>query len=188
MNRRFLVITAAIIVAGLIFLVFLAKKHNKAFKAIKSVNVTAPVFSSSRSLLGRAKELEAKGNLWEAKLIYQKLIVSFASSSEVMSWQRKAEELNMRLLFSPVVTPKSVAYEIRHGDTLTRIAKEFKTTAELIMRSNHLVNDRLVPGVKIKVWAAPFSMLVDKSQNTLILKSEEEVMKTYIVSTGSHLV
>jgi lipoprotein-anchoring transpeptidase ErfK/SrfK len=32
----------------------------------------------------------------------------------------------------------------------------------------------------------PFSILVDKSQNILILKSNEEVIKTYIVSTGAN--
>ena len=34
------------------------------------------------------------------------------------------------------------------------------------------------------MWTAPFSIVVDKSQNTLILKTDEEIIKTYIVSTG----
>ncbi|MBU2222104.1 MAG: L,D-transpeptidase, partial [Candidatus Omnitrophica bacterium] len=42
------------------------------------------------------------------------------------------------------------------------------------------------PGRKIKVWTAPFSIVVDKSQNTLLLKTGEEVFKTYMASTGAN--
>jgi lipoprotein-anchoring transpeptidase ErfK/SrfK len=52
------------------------------------------------------------------------------------------------------------------------------------MKSNNLGSDRIAPGSKIKVWTAPFGIVVDKSQNILILKSDEEVIKTYVVSTG----
>ena len=91
----------------------------------------------------------------------------------------------MRLLFSNTITPGSVLYEIKAGDNLTKIAKEFKTTPELIEKSNSLSADKIIPGRKIKVWKVPFSILVDKSQNILILKAGEEVFKTYIVSTGT---
>ncbi|MCX5711312.1 MAG: L,D-transpeptidase family protein [Candidatus Omnitrophica bacterium] len=75
---------------------------------------------------------------------------------------------------------------MKPGDTLTRIAREFKTTPELIAKSNNLTDSKIIPGRKIKVWSAPFSILVDKSQNTLTLKSDEEVIKVYIVSTGKN--
>jgi len=81
-----------------------------------------------------------------------------------MTWQRKIEELNLRLLFSPVVTPGSLLYEIKPGDTLSKISKEFKTTAELIMKSNNMPNDLLIPGRKLKVWTEPFAIVVDKSR------------------------
>jgi lipoprotein-anchoring transpeptidase ErfK/SrfK len=67
---------------------------------------------------------------------------------------------------------------------LAKIAREFKTTPDLIKVSNNLSGDKIIPGRKIKVWTIPFSILVDKSQNILILKSDEEIIKTYIVSTG----
>jgi lipoprotein-anchoring transpeptidase ErfK/SrfK len=141
---------------------------------------------SSGSLVNQAKDLEAKGNLLEAKNTYQKLVADFPNSAEVLNWQKKIEELNMKLLFSNTVTPGSILYEIKPGDTLVKIAKEHKTTADLIMKSNNLSGSTIVPGRKIKVWNTPFSILVDKSQNTLILKTNEEVIKTYIVSTGAN--
>lgn len=142
--------------------------------------------SSAPNLVAQAKELELKNNLLGAKEVYQKLINEFFNSGEVVNWQKKIEDINIKLLFSPAITPKSILYEIKPGDTLAKIAGEFKTTADLIMKSNNLANNKIFPGRKIKVWTAPFSVLIDKSQNTLILKSDEEVVKTYIVSTGKN--
>jgi len=136
------------------------------------------------TLLNQARDLEGKADLLAAKAIYEKLVSEFFSSKDVMSWQRKVEELNIRLLFSPTLTAESKLYEIKQGDTLNGIAKEFHTTTDLIKKSNNLSGDTIVPGRKLKVWIAPFSILVDKSQNTLTLKAGEEIIKTYTVSTG----
>lgn len=116
--------------------------------------------------------------------MYQKLVNDFPESPEVMNWQKKTEDLNIKLLFSPALTPKSIIYQIRPGDTLNKIAREHKTTTELIMKSNNINDALIVPGRKIKVWNAPFNILVDKSQNILMLKDNEEIIKTYTVSTG----
>ena len=102
-----------------------------------------------------------------------------------MNWQKKLEAINIKLLFSPALTPRSMSYQIKPGDTLSKIAKTFNTTVELIKKSNGIPNDKILPGRDIKVWNAPFTILVDKSQNILILKTDEEVIKTYIVSTGT---
>jgi lipoprotein-anchoring transpeptidase ErfK/SrfK len=142
--------------------------------------------ASISKLLNQARVLEAKGSLLEAKLLYQKLVDDFPGSPFVTDWQKKAENINMKLLFSPTITPKSISYLIKPGDTITKIAREYKTTAELIMKSNHISDSLIIPGRKIKVWNSPFSILVDKSQNILLLKSEEEIVKTYLVSTGQN--
>lgn len=140
--------------------------------------------ASASGLLNEAKELEARGDLVNARNAYQKLINEFTSSSEIMNWQKKVENYNIKLLFSSTITPESVLYEVKPGDTLVKIAKEFNTTVELISKSNNLSSDKIMPGRKIKVWKASFTIFVDKSQNILLLKTGEEIFKTYIVSTG----
>lgn len=135
-------------------------------------------------LITLAKNFEERDNLKEARATYQKLINDFPNSPLVSEWQKKFEALNLHLLFSPVITDKSIVYEIEPGDSLTKIAKKFNTTVELIQRSNNLKDNKIFAGKKIKVYNRPFSILVDKSQNSLILKSDEEIIKTYAVSTG----
>lgn len=181
MNRRlWLIITAVLIILAAFFILFSINK--KALPLAIKQNRANP----ASDLLIQAKDLELKGKLLDAKSIYQRLINEFPSSAEIMNWQKKAEELNIKLLFSPLIIPKSALYEIKPGDTLIKIATEFKTTPELIMKSNRLPSDKISPGKKIRVWTAPFTVVVDKSQNILILKSDEEIIKTYIVSTGAN--
>jgi lipoprotein-anchoring transpeptidase ErfK/SrfK len=139
---------------------------------------------SLSGLVMQAKALEAKEKWLEAKKEYQRLISEFPSSNEVMAWQKRIEDINLKLLFSPLATSGSALYEIKPGDTLTKIAGQFKTTPELIMKSNNMSSDKLFPGKKLKVWTLPFTIVVDKSQNLLMLKINEEVFKTYNVSTG----
>ncbi len=142
--------------------------------------------SSISALLNKAKELQVKGDMIGLKQAYQQLVDDFPNSKDVMNWQKKIEDINIKLLFSSAITPKSVFYEVKPGDTLAKIAREFKTTTDLIKKSNNLSSDKIIPGRKLKVWTVPFSILVDKSQNILILKSGEEIIKTYIVSTGKN--
>lgn len=143
--------------------------------------------SSARNLFNQARQLEAKGSLFEAKLLYQKLVNDFPESPKVADLEKRAEEINVKLLFSPVITPQSILYQIKPGDTLDKIARFYKTTTELIMKSNNITNQSLIiPGSKIKIWNVPFNILVNKSQNILLLKSDEEIFKTYIVSTGKN--
>lgn len=179
MNKRILVIAvSAIVVAAGIF-VFLGIKKGGA-------RISPANRSSMNSLLNQARGLEAKGSLLEAKESYQKLVSDFPGSSEVAGWQKKAEEINIKLLFSPTATPKSIIYQVKPGDSLAKIARQYKTTVELIMKSNNISDSLIIPGRRIKIWNAPFSILVDKSQNILLLKSDEEIIKTYIVSTGKN--
>ncbi len=80
----------------------------------------------------------------------------------------------------------SIFYVVKRGDNLTRIAKNNHVTAELLKKINPLSSDSLKPGSKLKIPVYKFSLVVDKSQNTMILKGGEEVLKTYVVATGQN--
>lgn len=179
MNKKFLAIILGVILI-LMFLVVLGVK--KVSSGAAGGNHRATV----RALLNQARLLEAKASLLEVKGVYQQLVNDFSESSDVANWQKRIEEINIKLLFSSTITPKSIIYQIKSGDTLDKIARTHKTTTELLMKSNNISDSVIIPGRKIKIWNVPFSILADKSQNILLLKSEEEVIKTYIVSTGKN--
>ncbi len=182
MNKKVLIAVSSLSILLVALLIWGGSRKSKA--PLQQVPQGQGEKVSFSGLLAQVKALEVKEKWLEAKNSYQKLISEFSDSSDVMRWQKKVEEINIKLLFSSANTPGSTLYEIKLGDTLSKIAKEFKTTPDLIMKSNNMSSDRLVPARKIKVWAMPFTILVDKSQNLLLLKSNEEVFKTYVVSTG----
>ncbi len=144
------------------------------------------IHSPIKEFLTQADNLERKVQLLESKAIYQKLINDFSGSQEVENWQEKVEELNLKIIFSPRIIAASREYTVLPLDNLTKIAKQFGTTVELIKKSNNLASDNINPGRKLKIWLGKFSILVDKSQNILILKSGDEILKSYVVSTGAN--
>ncbi len=181
MKRKWYLVAGGVFLVVLSLLVMFGSR-----KSWVSVDIKKGKITSASALSGQAKDYEAKGNLLEARSVYQRLLNEFPASGEVANWHKKTEDLNIALLFSPIIIPGSVPYEIKPGDTLIKIAREFKTTPELLTRSNNLSGDKIMPGKKIKVWNVPFSILVDKSQNILLLKVNEDVIKTYVVSTGAN--
>ncbi|MFA5362163.1 MAG: L,D-transpeptidase family protein [Candidatus Omnitrophota bacterium] len=173
-----------LLVAGLFTVLFM--RRHKVVSSAEPVMVKDENYGVISRLVSAAKSSEADNDLLKARESYQKLVSEYSNSTEIMNWQKKTEELNIKLLFSPVITPHSALYEIKPGDSLDKIARDRKTTVELIKKSNNLPDDRIFPGKKIKVWATPFSIVVDKSQNLLFLKANEEIIKTYTVSTGAN--
>jgi lipoprotein-anchoring transpeptidase ErfK/SrfK len=188
MNKRILIIAAIVFVILISVVLFNIIRRSQSVSSQSTGEKKAKQmfsFSSASALYKEAREMESKQDFYQAKLLYQQLVAEHSGSPEIMTWQKKLEGLNIKLLFSPTLTPKSTLYEIKPGDTLTKIAREFKTTVELIQKANGINDAKIMPGQKIKVWIVPFSISIDKSQNILILKSDEEIIKTYTVATGA---
>ncbi len=98
----------------------------------------------------------------------------------------KPEDMEKRwnALFSKEITPGSISYTVKSGDSLYVIASKNHTTVALIKKLNNLKNDNIYPDMKLKLMTAPFSMTVDKSDNTLTLSLDGQPIKKYSVATG----
>ena len=132
-----------------------------------------------------ASKYAESGDLLSAKDTYRKIIEKFPGSTNTEKAQAALENTNIQIMFSSIPTPDSISYEVQKGDTLAKIAKKFSTTQDLIMRSNNLKNAKVVPlGRNLKVHNEKMSIVVDKSMNTLTLKSGDSIVKTYRVATG----
>ena len=154
---------------------------------------TVPASSNSErsesfdAMLKNAARLEESGELLSARDVYQQMMAAYASRPAIEGVQKKLEDLNMRILFSALNVPdQTTTYVVNEGDSLTAIARKYGTTIEFIKRQNGLTSDIIRPGMRLRIWTGKFSVLVDKSQNLLILKSNAEIIKTYRVSTGKN--
>jgi hypothetical protein len=174
MKRRFLIIIAAIVFIMLVIsLVIFGSKRG----------LTS---GSGSSLLKEADTAFLEGNLLDAKKLYKQAEENTTDISALKEIQNKIGELNLKIIFSPIIDKCSLKYTVKPNDSLLKISKEHNTTIELIKRANNLTSDVIRPGQELKVNNCKFSIVVDKSQNMLFLKNGDEILKTYVVSTGKN--
>lgn len=131
-----------------------------------------------------ARQLKASGDFKNARGIFKELI----QTGEVASLEEVEKEYwdnNIRLLFSNQhVEGWTQEGVVQKGDSVATLAARYHTTTDLLAESNHLKNNLIHKGEKLRVFTGEFSMVVDKSMNTLALKVNGEVIKVYQVSTG----
>lgn len=135
-------------------------------------------------LLQLGQVYEEQQQFAEARAMYQMLLDRFPDSPLIAKTQARLGNVNVALLFSPIVTDLDVVHEVRPGDTLGRIASANGTTVDFIKKANGLPSDIIRPGQKLKVPRGKFSIIVDKSQNQLLLTENNQFIKAYSVSTG----
>jgi len=97
-------------------------------------------------------------------------------------------KVNLELLYSSALLEEEgdQIYAIRRGDTLESIGRQFKVSPELLSRINHVSDERsLTLDRRLKIPSVEFSVIIDKSDNTLVLQNRGKFFKRYRVRTGS---
>jgi len=174
-KQQLLTVILAVAILSIIGIFSFSKKHKKSEEPIKPFEVK------------EAQQAFEEGRLTDARKIYNDSLAGLENNPQAFNdVQHKVEDLNMKILLSPAIDENSEEYEVKPGDSLTRIAKKYNTTIELIKQVNNLPSDNLRVGQKLKVITAKFSVFVDKSQNILQLKANDRILKTYVVSTGAN--
>ncbi|MBM3243211.1 LysM peptidoglycan-binding domain-containing protein [Candidatus Poribacteria bacterium] len=82
-----------------------------------------------------------------AALVYRLIMTKIPNKEMGQKAADKIEELDLKHLLSECKT----TYRVKRGDTLYSIAKNFDTTASLIMKANRLNNTSLQIGMHLKV-------------------------------------
>ncbi len=153
---------------------------------VSSDKAEAEKLVSASGEIAKIQALEKKGDELTARRMYKSLFSRLSGVKDIEIVREKIEDLNIKILFSKMIDDKSILYKVKRGDSLGKIAKEFNTTTELIKKANSLKSSVIYAKQKLKVPKIKFSVLVDKSDNTLFLKADGEVFKTYVVSTGKN--
>ena len=184
MNRRVLVLVMS---AGvIIFLVALLLSRGVKKPDAENPDITLAHEASVQENFKQAEALEGEGELLKAQDMYQDLIDNFPSFNKIQEVEERLGNLNIRVITSGIQTDQTAIYEVKPKDSLSKISKQFGTTVELIKKSNSLTSDIIRVGARLRIWKDAFSCVVDKSQNILILKSDDRIVKKYNVSTGAN--
>lgn len=159
-------------------------------KAVKALQEIADKDSGSRkaeiAMMRLAAIFEKRQDVIKARDSYQKMMDVYPGSKDIALAESKRSEMNIKIMMSPLLSDDSAVYVVQRGDTLSKIARKFGTTISLIMIANNLTDTDIMVGQRLKVQRTKFSIVVDRSQNTLMLKSGNSIVKTYRVSTGAN--
>ena len=140
----------------------------------------------SVSFFKQAQQAFLEGSLIKAKGLYKKAMEDTEDVSRLKKIQDRLSEVNIKIAFSPIIDECSTEYIVQPNDALIKIARKFKTTVNFIKRANNLKSDIIRKGQKLKINTCVFSVVVDKSRNTLFLKRAGEAIKNYVVATGKN--
>ena len=177
MNKK--VITIGVAVLAVVILGVVLVKKNGGPSIVKSSDG-----ASAQQIYLEANSLKQNGEFLKAQETYKKILNEHPDFDKMETVQKELESLNMQIILSNTPTPETIIHEIQQGDSLGKIAQKYGTTIDLIKISNNLKGDTIRLGQKLRVWTGKFSILVDKSQNILILKDGNDVVRVYHVSTG----
>lgn len=183
MNTR--ILTIAGIVLGVLVLLFVVTRGENKTNGEATAEESAPVSADAQMLYNQAQSLENEGQRVEAKQAYETLMMEHPDFQQIEQIQKKITDISMELVFTNSDYPGcTVTHEIVSGDTLGKLAKEYGTTVDLIKIRNDLKSDLIRVGRELSIWTCEFNIFVDKSQNVLMLKNNDDVLKVYSVSTG----
>ncbi len=184
MKKRVLVTGIAVVLAAGLLYLCARSLSGFGFGSGSGGRSAADVTESLPATLKAAAMYESAGDYRKARGRYLSALEKYPASRDTAKIQESIDDLNIKIILSPAETPDSFRYEVKKGDTISRISREFRNTTELIMRANGLKDTSIVPGEKLKINRSRFSIWVSKSSNLLALKSDGVTIKVYWVSTG----
>ena len=132
-------------------------------------------------ILTKAKAAEAAGNIFDAIALIESGLKKLPSAALL---RRRLSALNKKVYLTAIRPAGTSFYTVKHGDTLTKIARKYAITPELIMRLNGLTHDRLKIKQRLKVVTGPFDVRIRKKDFTLEIAEKGKVLFTYRVGLG----
>ena len=127
-----------------------------------------------------------EGRKYEAGNILSDLFINKKIPEKQREIKELLDKLNEVLIFSPLPSPYATMYTVQPGDIMARIAKQFNTNYELIIRINNKSPTRLNIGDKLKILTGKTKILVSKSDFTLTLLLNDHYVKQYRIGTGKN--
>ncbi len=143
-----------------------------------------PADLKAQQLFTRAQSLAAAGSLAQARDLLGEVIATASEESLKNNALRVQGRINVQLFLSTTPTPEKKNYVIQPGDSFDKIARQNKTTVELIRKMNKIENNMIYPGGRLLIPAAPFVVQVDKSAKTVDLTMNGKLFKRYIAGLG----
>jgi LysM repeat protein len=136
------------------------------------IDLTLPEFEA-------AAKLRQEGKIPEARAALTAFIQKYPTSPSSEAAKDLLGEVNIDIFLSRTPSPEKEEYVVKPGDVINKVARNMKTTPELIMRMNNMSNTMLHIGEHLLVSHPDFAVVVQRKQNLLTLLNHGGFFKQY---------
>ncbi len=144
----------------------------------------APTPDPAGPELAKAEALKKERKLPEARDQLEAIVMNFPTSPRLDDARNLLGEINADLALSTLPAPDKADYVVKAGDSLDKIARQFKTSGELIMRSNNLANTIIQPGQRLSIFQPDFSLEIHLGEKRVVLQNKGKFFKQYAVKAS----
>ena len=139
--------------------------------------------------LARAEQALAAGDLLAARALYRAAFNPAAPQQVIEPIAKKLHRLADDTLFSLKVLPKDPLtgfHVVEKGETLGKIAKNYKVTATLLAKINELRNPNLIRyKQRLKIIHGPFHAVVYKKRYKMFVYCQDTLVRIFPVGLGA---
>ena len=135
---------------------------------------------STEALIDEVENLYSEGRFSEARKIISALILQDELENEKEKEMiNLLNRINQKLIHSSDVGGDCKTVTVAKGDTLWKIARENKTTPQIIAQLNDISADKIKVGQKLKVFKSHFNLVLNTKRNFLDLWLGCNLIKRY---------
>jgi LysM repeat protein len=157
-------------------------KPEQALRMEKLAPATPPPPDPALPEFQKCVALRKSGKLVPARDAFTAFVEQNPYSTKIDEAKTMLGEINTQIFLSPIPAPEKEIYVVKQGDVINRVAKQMKTTGELIMRSNGMQGTMLRIGQKLAVPPADFSIVISRKQEKVILSNKGKFFKQYPIA------
>lgn len=165
--------------AGAYWLLVLKPKQDIADLPTRPAGQSTP--DPSTPEFEKIRTLRDGHQLTEARTALAAFLTRYPDSSHRQESETMLGDINLEAVFSPQPGPDKEIYVVRSGDTLDRVARHGKTTAELIYRASGLTKTNLQIGQKLVIPHLDLSIEIRLADRRVILLNRGQFFRSYTI-------
>lgn len=114
-------------------------------------------------------QMEAAGDPLAARRSYIDFLDAYPDSSKAEEARYRLGGIQAAILLSPHASPDKLAYTVKPGDVLNKLAHRLKTSPELLLEINQLESVNLRVGQRVFYAEANFSVSIDRAAAKVVV-------------------
>src|ERR1700736_401025 len=137
-------------------------------------DLTLPEFQEAAKLRQEGKIPEARGAL-------ATFVQKYPTGQHAEEAKDLLGEINIDILLSRTPSPEKQEYIVKPGDVLQKVARQVKSTPELIMRMNNMSGTMLHIGERLLISHPEFSIVIQRKTKLVVVLDHGAFFKQYHV-------